>query len=96
MTDMPPQPYHYAVIARALNIIDAEGPALTLDSLAQKMNMSSAHFQRLFSQALCRTPSSGSQMHTVRSSTHAGRIFGAISKTRPPQKNCSDTLSAVR
>ena len=44
-----PEPYHYAVIARALQIIDAEGPALTLDVLAARMNMSPAHFQRLFS-----------------------------------------------
>ena len=31
------EPYHYAVIARALGIIDAEGPALTLDDPAARM-----------------------------------------------------------
>ncbi len=43
-------PYHYAVIARALQIIDAGGPSLTLDDLAAQMTMSTAHFQRVFSQ----------------------------------------------
>jgi AraC family transcriptional regulator of adaptative response/methylated-DNA-[protein]-cysteine methyltransferase len=43
------EPYHYAVIARALEIIDEGGPTLTLDALAAQMNMSPAHFQRVFS-----------------------------------------------
>jgi AraC family transcriptional regulator of adaptative response/methylated-DNA-[protein]-cysteine methyltransferase len=42
--------YHYAVIARALELIDAAGPGLTLEELAARMDMSPAHFQRLFSQ----------------------------------------------
>ena len=41
--------YHYAVIERALREIDAGGPALTLDALADRMGMSAAHFQRVFS-----------------------------------------------
>ncbi|TCP62808.1 AraC family transcriptional regulator of adaptative response/methylated-DNA-[protein]-cysteine methyltransferase [Rhodovulum bhavnagarense] len=42
--------YHYAVIRRAIECIDAAGgQALTLDRLAAEMNMSPAHFQRLFS-----------------------------------------------
>ncbi len=41
--------YHYAVIKRALDVIDAGGPAMTLDDLAAQMDMSAAHFQRLFS-----------------------------------------------
>ena len=49
MTDQSP-PYHYAVIARALREIDAGGPGLTLEGLAERMGMSSAHFQRTFSQ----------------------------------------------
>ena len=48
MTDQAPA-YHYAVIARALKIIDAAGPGLTLDELAGDMAMSPAHFQRVFS-----------------------------------------------
>ena len=49
MTDQSPS-YHYAVIARALKVIDEAGPALTLDDLARRMDMSPAHFQRVFSQ----------------------------------------------
>ena len=41
--------YHYAVIARALKEIDAAGPGLTLEALAARMQMSPAHFQRVFS-----------------------------------------------
>ena len=39
MTDQSPA-YHYSVIARALKIIDAGGPGLTLDDLAGQMGMS--------------------------------------------------------
>ncbi len=41
--------YHYGVIARALSLIDAEGPGLGLDDLAARIGMSPAHFQRVFS-----------------------------------------------
>ncbi|MFN3643914.1 MAG: methylated-DNA--[protein]-cysteine S-methyltransferase [Gemmobacter sp.] len=41
--------YHYGVMARALAILDAEGPGLGLDALAARMGMSAAHFQRTFS-----------------------------------------------
>ena len=47
--DMPENRYHYAVIARALKEIDAGGPGLTLEGLAARMQMSPAHFQRVFS-----------------------------------------------
>ena len=49
-TDLQSPSYHYAVIARALDVIDAAGPSLTLDDLAARMDMSPAHFQRVFSQ----------------------------------------------
>lgn len=42
--------YHYQVIARALEVIDAAGPGLGLEDLAARMGMSAAHFQRVFSQ----------------------------------------------
>ncbi|MEM1389130.1 MAG: bifunctional helix-turn-helix domain-containing protein/methylated-DNA--[protein]-cysteine S-methyltransferase [Pseudomonadota bacterium] len=43
-------PYHYDVMRRAIEVIDAHGPeALSLDALASEMQMSPAHFQRLFS-----------------------------------------------
>jgi AraC family transcriptional regulator of adaptative response/methylated-DNA-[protein]-cysteine methyltransferase len=41
--------YHYGVIARAIARIDAAGgTALSLDRLAGELNMSPAHFQRVF------------------------------------------------
>ncbi|WP_319825558.1 bifunctional helix-turn-helix domain-containing protein/methylated-DNA--[protein]-cysteine S-methyltransferase [Thalassovita sp.] len=41
--------YHYNVMRRALDLIDAE-PGLSLGGLAVRMDMSPAHFQRVFSQ----------------------------------------------
>jgi len=51
MTDQSPDTaYHYAVIRRAIELIDAAGTApLPLDDLARDMQMSPAHFQRVFS-----------------------------------------------
>lgn len=49
--DMEENGYHYAVMARAIEAIDAAGGApLRLEDLAAEMHMSPAHFQRLFSQ----------------------------------------------
>ncbi|MDG1377477.1 MAG: bifunctional helix-turn-helix domain-containing protein/methylated-DNA--[protein]-cysteine S-methyltransferase [Yoonia sp.] len=43
--------YHYDVMRRAIDYIDgAAGPQIGLADLATQMNMSPAHFQRLFSQ----------------------------------------------
>ncbi|MEM1360238.1 MAG: bifunctional helix-turn-helix domain-containing protein/methylated-DNA--[protein]-cysteine S-methyltransferase [Pseudomonadota bacterium] len=42
--------YHYGVIARAIEIIDARAPEqLSLGALAAELGMSEAHFQRVFS-----------------------------------------------
>nr|WP_309502875.1 bifunctional helix-turn-helix domain-containing protein/methylated-DNA--[protein]-cysteine S-methyltransferase [uncultured Roseovarius sp.] len=41
--------YHFQVMRRAIELIDAEGADMTLDQLAGAMGMSPAHFQRLFS-----------------------------------------------
>ena len=41
--------YHYNVMRRAIALIDAGGPGITLETLAGEMGMSAAHFQRLFS-----------------------------------------------
>lgn len=46
----PEQGYHYGVMRRAIDLIDQGGEALTLEELARQMDMSPAHFQRLFSQ----------------------------------------------
>ena len=42
--------YHYHVIGRAIEIIDAAEEPLSLEALADRMTMSPAHFQRIFSQ----------------------------------------------
>ncbi len=44
------QSYHYQIIARAIEAIDAAETPLSLADLATQMDMSPAHFQRLFSQ----------------------------------------------
>ena len=72
MTDLPPDPYHYAVIARALRLIDDGGPALTLDDLARRMGMSTAHFQRVFSQWVGVSPKRYQQYLTL---DHARRLL---------------------
>lgn len=41
--------YHYQVIRRAIDAIDAAGPGASLDEIAATVQMSPAHFQRLFS-----------------------------------------------
>jgi AraC family transcriptional regulator, regulatory protein of adaptative response / methylated-DNA-[protein]-cysteine methyltransferase len=71
MTDQSPA-YHYAVIARALKIIDAGGPGLTLDDLAGQMGMSAAHFQRTFSQWVGVSPKRYQQYLTL---DHARRLL---------------------
>ena len=48
MTDMT-EGYHYHVMRRAIELIDASEEVLTLEDLASAMGMSPAHFQRLFS-----------------------------------------------
>lgn len=50
MPDMTDSAYHYGVISRAIDVIDAaDGRALSLESIAADLQMSPAHFQRLFS-----------------------------------------------
>lgn len=70
MTDQ--NSYHYAVIARALKIIDEGGPSLSLDDLAARMGMSPAHFQRTFSQWVGVSPKRYQQYLTL---DHARRLL---------------------
>lgn len=50
MSDLPQDRYHYALIRRAIDAIDAAGGApLSLEDLAAQVNLSPAHFQRVFS-----------------------------------------------
>lgn len=69
MTDLSPA-YHYQVIARALDLIDAEGPTMTLEALAQRMSMSPAHFQRIFSQWVGVSPKRYQQYLTLGHARH--------------------------
>ena len=70
MTDQ--SSYHYAVIARALKIIDEGGPSLSLDNLSGQMGMSAAHFQRTFSQWVGVSPKRYQQYLTL---DHARRLL---------------------
>jgi AraC family transcriptional regulator of adaptative response/methylated-DNA-[protein]-cysteine methyltransferase len=50
MSDTSEQSYHYGIVKRAIELIDqAEGAPVNLEDLAGKMQMSPAHFQRVFS-----------------------------------------------
>ena len=40
--------YHYQVMRRAIDLIDQAEQPMTLEALAAEMQMSPAHFQRLF------------------------------------------------
>ena len=71
MTDQSPA-YHYGVIARALTILDANGPHLSLDELAAQMGISVGHFQRTFSQWVGVSPKRYQQYLTL---DHARRLL---------------------
>jgi AraC family transcriptional regulator of adaptative response/methylated-DNA-[protein]-cysteine methyltransferase len=47
--ERPETAYHYQVVRRALDEIDAGGPGLSLEALAKRLDMSAAHLQRVFS-----------------------------------------------
>lgn len=67
------QDYHYRVIARALAEIDAPGgQALSLDDLAARLQMSPAHFQRVFSAWVGVSPKRYQQYLTL---DHARRLL---------------------
>jgi AraC family transcriptional regulator, regulatory protein of adaptative response / methylated-DNA-[protein]-cysteine methyltransferase len=77
MNDQSPS-YHYGVIARAIRLIDGAGPGLTLDALAARMEMSPAHFQRLFSQWVGVSPKRYQQYLTL---DHARRMLAEHATT---------------
>jgi AraC family transcriptional regulator of adaptative response/methylated-DNA-[protein]-cysteine methyltransferase len=65
--------YHYAVIARAIALIDAAGgEEMPLDRLAGELGMSPAHFQRLFSRWAGISPKRYQQYLTL---GHARRLL---------------------
>lgn len=63
--ELPESGYHYNVIRRAIEVIDRGGPAQTLDELAARMNMSPAHFQRVFSRWVGVSPKKFQQYLTL-------------------------------
>ncbi len=68
----PEHSYHYAVMARAIALIDAaEGP-LSLEALAAAMDMSPAHFQRIFTRWVGVSPKRYQQYLTL---DHARRLL---------------------
>ncbi len=73
MNDLSPS-YHYGVIARALREIDAGGPGLTLEDLAARMDLSVAHFQRVFSAWVGVSPKRYQQYLTL---DHAKHLLAA-------------------
>ncbi|MFX0546832.1 methylated-DNA--[protein]-cysteine S-methyltransferase [Roseovarius sp. S1116L3] len=68
------QSYHFNVMRRAIEVIDASGPGMTLDHLASEMGMSAAHFQRLFSTWAGVSPKRYQQYLTL---GHAKALLGA-------------------
>ncbi len=60
------QQYHYGVISRAIKIIDgAGGRDLSLEQLATQLQMSPAHFQRIFSRWVGTSPKRYQQYLTL-------------------------------
>jgi AraC family transcriptional regulator of adaptative response/methylated-DNA-[protein]-cysteine methyltransferase len=86
-----PEPYHYAVIGRAIGHIAARAPAqASLDEVAASVGLSPAHFQRVFSQWAGVSPKRYQQYlaldharrllaerHTVLDTAHATGLSGA-------------------
>lgn len=70
--------YHYALIARAIREIDAAGPGLTLDDLAQRVGLSTAHFQRTFTAWVGVSPKRYQQYLTL---DHARQMLAARHST---------------
>lgn len=71
----PESSYHYNVMRRALDVIDTSVTAhMSLDALAEEMNMSTAHFQRLFSQWVGVSPKRYQQYLTL---NHAKELMQA-------------------
>jgi AraC family transcriptional regulator of adaptative response/methylated-DNA-[protein]-cysteine methyltransferase len=86
-----PEPYHYAVIGRAIDHIAARAPEqASLDEVAASVGLSPSHFQRVFSQwagvspkryqqylALDHAKRLLAERHTVLDAAHATGLSGA-------------------
>jgi len=62
--------YHYNVIRRALDELDAGEPEMPLGELAARMGMSSSHFQRVFSRWVGVSPKRYRQYLTLNHARH--------------------------
>jgi AraC family transcriptional regulator of adaptative response/methylated-DNA-[protein]-cysteine methyltransferase len=68
-----PEPYHYAVIGRAIDHIAARAPGqISLDEVAASVGLSPSHFQRVFSQWVGVSPKRYQQYLTL---DHAKRLL---------------------
>lgn len=72
MQNTPSESYHFGVMRRAIDLIDAQDGPIQLDELAAQMGMSAAHFQRLFSQWVGVSPKRYQQYLTL---DHARRLL---------------------
>lgn len=72
MPDDTGESYHFNVMRRAIALIDAQDGPVQLDQLAGQMGMSTAHFQRLFSQWVGVSPKRYQQYLTL---DHARRLL---------------------
>ncbi len=80
------QAYYYRLMRRAISRIDAEdGRALSLEALAAEMNLSPAHFQRIFSRWAGVSPKRFQQWLTL---DHAKRLLAE-------RRTVLDTAGAV-
>lgn len=64
--------YHFQVMRRAIEVIDASEDPISLEALAQQMGMSPAHFQRVFSRWVGVSPKRYQQYLTL---DHAKRLL---------------------
>ncbi|MHA7852271.1 methylated-DNA--[protein]-cysteine S-methyltransferase [Roseovarius sp.] len=72
MTVSTQNSYHYSVMRRALDVIDAAEAPLSLEELAGRMQLSPSHFQRLFSAWVGVSPKRYQQYLTL---DHARRLL---------------------
>lgn len=64
------QSYHFQVMRRAIDLIDAGGPGQSLSDLADQLGMSPAHFQRVFSRWVGVSPKRYQQYLTLDHAKH--------------------------
>ena len=64
------QSYHFQVMRRAIDLIDAGGPGQSLGDLANQLGMSPAHFQRVFSRWVGVSPKRYQQYLTLDHAKH--------------------------